>query len=48
MLRIAEFIYSYIYAIDFLKNSMYSVNKTDVRVVVLIELFDVYMFRFLF
>lgn len=51
VLRIAVFVYSYVYAIDFFKKNIFSVNKTDVHVIVLlfIELFDFffYMFGFL-
>lgn len=42
VLRIALFVYSYVYAIDFFFKITFSVNKTDVHVSVLsfIELFD--------
>lgn len=42
MLRIAVFVYSYVYAIVFFLKNIFSVNKTDVHVFVLlfIELFD--------
>ena len=42
MLRKAVFVHSSVYAIDFFLKSIFSVNKTDVHVIVLlfIELFD--------
>ena len=38
LLRIAVFVHSYVYAIDFFK-SIFSVNKTDVHVTVLLLFF---------